>query len=153
MRIALASDHGGFEQKERLRSWLESQGHEVEDFGTDSEQSVDYPDFALPAAKAVAEGKADYGILVCGTGIGMQLAANKVRGIRAANAINVNFAHLAREHNDCNVLTLSGRFVSFEDNQAIVSEFLSTEFAGGRHERRVGKIMQIEEHQTVEQEG
>lgn len=153
MRIALASDHGGFEQKERLGAWLEEEGHVVSDFGTDSDESVDYPDFALPAALAVRDREADFGILVCGTGIGMQLAANKVHGIRAANVTDVNFAHLSREHNNCNVLTLSGRFVPFEENQRIVSEFLSTEFAGGRHERRVGKIMQIEAHQTIEQEG
>lgn len=148
MRIALASDHGGFGQKERLRPWLEELGYQVTDFGTGSEESVDYPDFALPAASAVAAGEADFGVLVCGTGIGMQIAANKVHGIRAANVTSVRFAHLAREHNDANVLTLSGRFVDFEENQRIVEEFLSTQFAGGRHERRVAKIMQIERGQA-----
>lgn len=151
MRIALASDHGGFEQKEALRSWLESRGHVVTDFGTDSRMSVDYPDFAYPAAKAVAAGEADFGVLVCGTGIGMQLAANKVRGVRAANVTSVQFAHLAREHNDANVVTLSGRFVALEENEAILQEFLSTEFAGGRHERRVAKITHIEQEQIREQ--
>ena len=145
LHIALAADHGGFEQKEQLKEWLIGQGFEVEDFGCENDESVDYPDYALPAAQAVACGKADYGVLVCGTGIGMMLAANKVRGIRAANITTPQFAQLAREHNNANVLTLSGRFVSVEDNKEIVATFLSTEFAGGRHARRVGKIMTIEQ--------
>lgn len=145
LRIALASDHGGFEQKEQLKEWLISEGYDCNDFGCDSEDSVDYPDFAKAAASCVAAGQADFGVLVCGTGIGMQIAANKVRGIRAANAITVPFAQLSREHNNANVLTLSGRFVDLDTNKQIITTFLTTEFASGRHERRVEKIMQIEQ--------
>ena len=102
LRIALASDHGGFEQKEELRVWLDGLGYVVDDFGCDSEESVDYPDYAERAARAVAQGDDDYGILVCGTGIGMMIAANKVAGIRAANLTSPEFAKLSREHNDAN---------------------------------------------------
>lgn len=144
LRIALASDHGGFEQKEELRPWLEDLGFTVDDFGCDSEESVDYPDYAERAARAVAQGDDDYGILVCGTGIGMMIAANKVAGIRAANLTSPEFAKLSREHNDANVATLSGRFTSLEDNKSIIETFLDTDFAGGRHARRVEKIMTIE---------
>lgn len=144
VRIALASDHGGFGQKEQLADWLRSRGFLVDDFGCHSDQSVDYPDYAQLVAHAVAEGDADYGVLVCGTGIGMMIAANKVHGIRAANLVTPDFARLAREHNDANIATLSGRFVTPEDNEAILEAFLSTDFAGGRHARRVEKIMTIE---------
>lgn len=140
LRIAIGSDHGGFEQKEGLRTWLAGLGHAVEDCGCDSPDSVDYPDFATAVAHAVADGRADFGILVCGTGIGMAIAANKVPGVRAANVVSVEFARLSREHNDANVLTLSGRFVEQADNEAIVEAFVSTPFAGGRHARRVAKI-------------
>ena len=145
LRIALASDHGGFEQKEELRLWLEDLGFTVDDFGCDSEESVDYSDYAERAARAVAQGDDDYGILVCGTGIGMMIAANKVAGIRAANLTSPEFAKLSREHNDANVATLSGRFTSLEDNKSIIETFLDTDFAGGRHARRVEKIMTIED--------
>lgn len=145
VHIALGADHGGYEQKEALLSWLRAEGHTVDDYGCGSTESVDYPDFAAPVARAVAAGEADFGILVCGTGIGMQVAANKVHGVRAANVITPEFAQLAREHNNANVVTLSGRFVSLEQNERIVETFLSTPFAGGRHERRVAKIMQIEQ--------
>lgn len=144
LRIAMGADHGGYEQKEALKRWLEEKGHAVTDFGTDSAESVDYPDYAEPVARAVASGVADFGVLVCGTGIGMQMAANKVKGVRAANVVSPDFAKLSREHNDANVLTLSGRFVSLETNESIVDAFLSTGFSGGRHERRVAKIMAIE---------
>ncbi len=140
LRIAIGSDHGGFEQKEGLRARLASLGHIVEDCGCDSPGSVDYPDYAAAVAHAVAGGRADFGVLVCGTGIGMAIAANKVPGVRAANVTSVEFARLAREHNDANVLALSGRFVAASDNEAIVEAFLSTPFAGGRHARRVAKI-------------
>ena len=141
MHIAIASDHGGFEQKAPVIAHLEELGHEVTDFGPHSAESVDYPDFADPAARAVAAGKADRGILICGTGIGMALVADKVAGVRAAPIQNVNFAHLFRQHNNGNVLCLSGRFVSLEDNLAIIDEFLTTEFEGGRHSLRVEKVM------------
>ncbi len=138
--IAIASDHGGFEQKEQLRSWLAEQGFLVEDYGCYSDNSVDYPDYAKAVGRVVANGSKDAGILVCGTGIGMAITANKIPGIRAANVVSADFAQLAREHNNANVVTLSGRFVSLEENKKIIAAFCSTEFAGGRHERRVEKI-------------
>lgn len=144
MRISIASDHGGFEQKQELVEYLKAQGHGAVDRGCDSDASVDYPDYAALVAADVAGSEAEFGILVCGTGIGMAIAANKVDGIRAANVTTPEFAHLAREHNNANVLTLSGRFVSLDDNKRIVDEFLSTPFAGDRHERRVQKIMMLE---------
>ena len=144
MRISIASDHGGFEQKQKLASHLEGKGLGVVDRGPAPEESVDYPDFAKLVCEDIQSGEADLGILVCGTGIGMAIAANKMAGIRAANATCVQFAHLAREHNDANVLTLSGRFVTPSDNEAIVDEFISTPFGGDRHARRVGKIMALE---------
>lgn len=144
MRISIASDHAGFEQKERLRSFLEGLGHEVTDRGPENDDRVDYPDYAVPVARDVAEGRADRGVLVCGTGIGMALAADKVAGVRAANIITPQFAQLCREHNDANVITLSGRFVEPEVNEEILKVFLSTDFAGGRHEGRVAKIMELD---------
>lgn len=144
MRISIASDHGGFEQKQQLASYLEERGLGVVDRGPDCEESVDYPDFAKLVCEDVQSGEAELGILVCGTGIGMAIAANKMAGIRAANATCTQFAHLAREHNDANVLTLSGRFVTLAENKAIVDEFLETPFGEGRHARRVGKIMALE---------
>ena len=142
-RIAIGSDHGGFAQKEQLRAWLAGLGHVVEDCGCHSDDSVDYPDYAEKVARAVAAGTADLGILVCGTGIGMAIAANKVAGVRAANVTSVEFARLAREHNDANVLALSGRFVDLADNERIACAFIETEFAGGRHARRVEKMAAI----------
>ncbi len=143
-RISIASDHGGFEQKNALAEYLLEQGYGVDDRGCDSADSVDYPDYAALVAKDVESGEADFGILVCGTGIGMAIAANKMPGIRAANVTSPEFAHLSREHNNANVLTLSGRFVSLEDNKKIVDEFLTTPFGGDRHARRVQKIMALE---------
>lgn len=144
MKISIASDHAGFEQKRILRGYLEGAGHKVADRGPDSDDRVDYPDFAALVARDVAQGDADFGVLVCGTGIGMAVAANKVHGIRAVNCINVQFAQLAREHNDANIVTLSGRFVDAEENERILDAFLSTEFGGGRHAGRVEKIMALE---------
>ena len=140
LRIALGADHAGFQVKESIKRYLESAGHTVDDVGTGSEESVDYPDFAREAAGRVADGKDDLGILVCGTGIGMTIAANKVAGIRAALAQDPATARLAREHNNANVLAVAGRVLSGESAVAIVREFLAAEFAGGRHERRVNKI-------------
>ena len=145
MILAMGSDHAGFEQKELLRTWLEESGHTVKDFGCYSEERADYPDHALPVAQAVATGEADYGILVCGTGIGMAMAADKVPGVRAANIINTQFAALCREHNDANVITLSGRFVDVDENKRIIDTFLATPFGGGRHAGRVRKLMAIDE--------
>ena len=140
MKISLGSDHAGFEQKEQLRDWLQQQGHEVLDRGCFSEERVDYPDFAKLVANDVANGEAERGVLVCGTGIGMAMAAGKIPGVRAANLITPEFAQLCREHNDANVATLSGRFVDVALNEQILQVFLTTEFAGGRHEGRVAKI-------------
>ena len=124
MKVSIASDHAGFEEKELLKPYLVERGHEVIDRGPDSDDRVDYPDFAELVAKDVAGGEADRGVLVCGTGIGMAIAANKVDGIRAANVTTPEFAALAREHNDANIVTVSGRFVTDETNRAIVKEFL-----------------------------
>ena len=144
MKVSIASDHAGFEEKELLKPYLVELGHEVIDRGPDSDDRVDYPDFAELVAKDVAGGEADRGVLVCGTGIGMAIAANKVDGIRAANVTTPEFAALAREHNDANIVTVSGRFVTDETNRAVVKAFLETAFGGGRHEGRVAKIMALE---------
>ena len=144
MRIAIASDHAGFEEKQLLVGYLKELGHEVADLGPANDDRVDYPDFAKLVAHDVADGKVDRGVLVCGTGIGMAVAANKVHGIRAANVTSPEFAALAREHNDANIVTVSGRFVDDATNRAIVKAFLETEFAGGRHTGRVEKIMALE---------
>ena len=144
MKIAIGADQGGFEQKQQLIEYLRGLGHEVEDFGTDSEASVDYPDYAIPVARAVAAGEAERGVLVCGTGIGMALAADKVPGVRASSITSVPFAELFRQHNNGNVICLSGRFVPLEENERIVDTFLATAFEGGRHERRVAKVMALD---------
>ena len=141
MRIAIASDHAGFDQKPAMVEYLEGLGHEVEDLGPQSAERCDYPDYADRVARRVAAGRADRGILICGTGIGMALTADKVPGVRASVIQSPLFAHLFREHNDGNVLCLSGRFTPFDVNRAIVDEFLATDFAGGRHATRVEKIM------------
>ena len=141
MRIAIASDHAGFVQKAPLAEYLRSKGHEVVDLGPDTDDRVDYPDFADKVARYVAAGKADRGVLVCGTGIGMALTADKVAGIRASVIESPQFAHLFREHNDGNVVCVSGRFTDLEVNEQIMDEFLETEFGGGRHAIRVEKIM------------
>ncbi len=146
MRIAIASDHGGFEQKQMLVDYLAAElGHDVCDMGPDTGDPVDYPDYAVRVARAVSSGSADRGILVCGTGIGMALAADKVPGVRASSITSAGFAELFRRHNDGNVLCLSGRFVDPEDNREIVRTFLETEFEGGRHAKRVAKIMALDE--------
>ena len=144
MKIAIASDHGGFDQKAAIAEHIRSLGHEVEDFGPKTSDSVDYPDYAEPVARAVAAGEFDYGILICGTGIGMSLAANKVAGIRAVPVQSEDFARLCRAHNNCNVLCLSGRFETLENNERYVDIFLTTEHEGGRHSERVAKVMALE---------
>ena len=141
MRIAVACDHGGVVQKDAVIEHLKSLGHEVTDLGTNSEESVDYPDYADRAARMVSRGEADRAILICGTGIGMAITADKVPGVRATPVQTVKFAELARQHNNANVIGLSGRFVSLEDNLVLVDTFLNTEFEGGRHAKRVEKIM------------
>ena len=144
MRIAIASDHAGFEQKAQLVPFLQGLGHEVADLGPEDANRVDYPDYAEKVGRAVASGEADRGVLVCGTGIGMAIAADKVAGVRAANVVTPEFAELARRHNDANVVTLSGRFVSLEENERILKVFLVAEFEGGRHAQRVAKIMALD---------
>lgn len=144
MRISIASDHAGFEQKQQLVDYLASRGHDVADRGPDSDERVDYPDYAVLVAGDVAEGRADRGVLVCGTGIGMAMAAGKVAGVRAANIVSPEFAALCREHNDANVITLSGRFVELSENEKILDAFLETGFGGGRHAGRVEKIMDLD---------
>jgi ribose 5-phosphate isomerase B len=144
MKIAIGADHAGFSLKEQLRQKLAQEGHEVVDFGTESDASCDYPDFAQPVARDVAQGRSDRGILVCSTGIGMAIAANKVDGVRAAPAQSDDEVKFTREHNDANVLTLGAKYL--DQNRAIelIHLFLNTEFAGGRHARRVAKIAQLE---------
>lgn len=145
MRVAIASDHGGFEQKAPMVDYMVNElGCEVVDLGPDTEESVDYPEYAALVANKVAVGEADFGVLICGTGIGMAVAADKVRGVRASSITSPAFAGLFREHNNGNVVCLSGRFVSLDMNKEIVKTFLTTEFAGGRHERRVAKIAELE---------
>ncbi len=145
MKIAIASDHAGFEVKEELKPLLNELGVEVEDLGTTSNASVDYPDYAKEVGEAVAHGKADEGILVCGTGIGMAISANKVYGIRAALAWNEDTARLAREHNNANVLAIGARTTPKEEIEKIVRAWFEAKFEGGeRHERRIEKIRQME---------
>ncbi len=144
MKIAIGSDHRGFEVKRRIRSLLEQLGHEVADMGPDSSDSADYPDFAFRVAQAVSEGRAERGILVCGTGIGMCIAANKVKGVRAAPCHDSVTVEMSRRHNDANVLCLSADLLGEELIGRIVRLWLETEFEGGRHARRVQKITQYE---------
>jgi len=149
MRIALASDHAGFALKDHLASSLAAAGHEVLDLGTDSAESVDYPRYAEPAARAVAAGEADRGVLVCGSGNGVAIVANKVAGIRAVNAHDTAEAEMARRHNDANVVTLSGQRLDPASADAIVATFLETDFDGGRHARRVEQIAALETTATA----
>lgn len=145
LKIAIGSDHGGFKLKEEIRKMLQEKGYNFKDFGTFSEDSVDYPDIALDVARAVQEGTYDRGILVCGTGIGIGIAANKLKGIRAALCHDTFSARASREHNDANILTMGERVIGPGLARDIVSVWLSADFAGGRHSRRVGKIAVIEE--------
>lgn len=140
MKIAIGADHAGFFLKEKLKKYLQDQGHEVKDFGTNSEQSVDFPDFAHPVANAVEKKDVDLGLLMCGSGNGINMAANKHAGIRAALCWNSEIAKLARQHNDANILTLPARFIEEAEAKKCVDVFLSTPFEGGRHEGRVKKI-------------
>ncbi len=140
MKISLASDHGGFELKTQIGDYLRSLGHTVEDFGTMSKESCDYPDFAKPAAQAVAQGRCERGIVVCTTGIGVSITANKVRGVRCALCVNPDMAHMTRAHNNANMIALGQKYVDFSTAKRIVDEFLNTDFDGGKHARRVDKI-------------
>ena len=144
MKIAIASDHGGFELKQHIMQLLSELGHEYTDFGCYDTASMDYPDVAFPAAEAVARGEYERGILICGTGIGVSICANKVKGIRCALCGDVLSAELTRRHNDSNVLAMGGRIIGVETAKAIVRTWLTTEFLGGRHSRRVDKIREHE---------
>lgn len=140
MKIAIACDHAGFEYKEKLVGYLRSRGNEVKDFGTYSPESMDYPDTVHPLAVAVENGEFEKGIVLCGSGNGVSMTANKHQGIRCALCWNVEIAWLARLHNDANVCAIPARFIAYEEAEEIVARFLSTEFEGGRHQRRVEKI-------------
>ena len=143
MKIALASDHAGFELKEAIKDFLTE--YNVIDFGTHSTESMDYPDTGFKAAEAVARGDCEKGILICGSGLGMSIVANKVKGIRATLCNSVELAHLSRQHNDANILVLQGRFISKKQAGDIIKTWFSTEFDGGRHIQRIKKIKKYEE--------
>lgn len=140
MKIAIASDHAGYEYKCKLVDYLRGLGHEVKDFGTDSPESMDYPDTIHPAAEAVENGECERGIVLCGSGNGASMTANKHQGVRCALCWNLEIAWLARLHNNANMCGLPARFITYDEAQEIVDRFLNTDFEGGRHERRVKKI-------------
>ena len=140
MKIAIGCDHGGFELKQAVAKFLEENGYEYKDYGTYDTQSCDYPDIAIPVAEAVAAGEFDRGILICGTGIGIGIAANKVKGIRAALCHDTFSAHATRQHNDSNILTMGQRVIGQGLALDIVKIWLTTEFEGGRHQKRIDKI-------------
>jgi len=144
MKIAIGSDHAGFKLKETVKEFLKTSGIEVIDFGTHSEESTDYPDFAFPVAEAVAKKEFDFGILICSTGIGMSITANKVAGIRAALCNDLFTANYSKEHNDANILCMGGRIIGEGLAKAIVQTWLERKFQGGRHEKRVKKIEEYE---------
>ena len=145
MKIAICSDHGGSELKMRLIPFIEALGHEAVDFGCYSEASVDYPEFAFPMAEAVAAGEFERGVAICGTGIGVSICCNKVKGVRCALCGDVLSAELTRRHNDSNVLAMGGRIIGVETAKAITKAWLDTAFEGGRHERRIAEISAYEE--------
>jgi ribose 5-phosphate isomerase B len=140
MRVYLGSDHAGFEMKEALKGYFDEHGIDVTDVGTHGTDPVDYPDFAHAVAQAVSDGEAERGVLVCGSGIGMAMAANKVDGVRAAMVTDPELARMMRLHNDANVITLGGRYIPQDVAEEILDAFFTTEFEGGRHQRRVDKI-------------
>ena len=146
MRIALGADHAGVALKEEIKALLDQRGEEYTDFGASSRDPVDYPDYAIKVAHAVASGAFDRGLLFCGSGIGMAIAANKIPGIRAAPVVDEVSTRLSREHNDANVLSLGERLTPPEQARRFVEVFLDTPFAGGRHERRLAKIAQLDSH-------
>ena len=149
MRIAVAADHAGYGLKTALVTWLSEDGHDVVDFGTDSEEPVDYPPLCAAAGRAVADGRADVGIVIGGSGQGEAIAANKVRGVRAALCFDEFTARLARQHNDANVLSLGARIVAEPFARAIVDVFLATPFEGGRHQGRLDEIADIEREECA----
>lgn len=140
MKIALASDHAGFKLKQQIAEWIKEEGFQLLDFGTYSDERVDYPDYAFPAAESIASGVSDFGVLICGSGQGMCITANKIVGIRAAHCHTEELAKLSREHNNANILCMGGRMIDIETARKIVNAFLYTDFEGGRHMIRVEKI-------------
>jgi len=148
MKIAVGADHKGFQLKRDIKTYLEALGHQVLDFGTDTDASVDYPDFGAAAARAVQSGAADLGLTFCWTGTGMAIAANKLSGIRSAVALNTDMAELARRHNNVNVLAIPSKYVEPEQAKAIIDAWLKAAFDGGRHEKRVAKISRLEKDQA-----
>ena len=144
MRIAIGSDHGGYELKEKLKSYLRSSDHDVVDFGTDSLDSVDYPDYGKRVGEAIVSGGYDFGIVLCGTGIGISIAANKVKGVRAALVYDEVTGRLAKEHNNANIIALGGRTTTYEKAVAILNAFMSSSYEP-RHQKRLDKIKDIEE--------
>jgi len=144
MKVAIASDHGGINIREEIKSLMEEMGVEFEDFGCDCETSVDYPDYALPVAEKVASGEFDRGILICGTGIGMSIAANKVKGIRCALVHDVFSAKVTRQHNDTNMIAMGERVIGAGLAREIAKAWLTSDFEGGRHATRIGKITEYE---------
>lgn len=153
MKIALGGDHAGYALKSAVTKYLADQGHDIVDFGTDSEKPVDFPSFCARVARAAASGEADFGIVFGGSGQGEQIAANKVHGARAALCQSEFMAHLARHHNDANVLSLGGRVLAKEFAFAIVRAFLETPFDGGRHARRLAQITDLEQNECNEDRG
>jgi ribose 5-phosphate isomerase B len=153
MTIAIGADHAGWTLKESLKAWLLEQGHDVIDFGTHSPDSVDYPDYAAQVGESVAVGKVDRGVLVCGTGLGMAIAANKIPGVRAVACNDLLAARMSREHNDANVLALGGRLLGREAALEILGIWLEIRFAGGRHVQRVDKIAALERRHGAERHG
>lgn len=143
MKIVLASDHGGYDLKEVIKKHLTEKGYDIMDLGTNSEDSVDYPDYGYAAGEVVAQGKADRGIVFCGSGIGICIAANKVKGIRCALLTSVEMAVLAKSHNDANIISLGGRLTPPDLAIQIVDTWLTTEAEGGRHQRRIDKLNQL----------
>jgi ribose 5-phosphate isomerase B len=140
MKLAIGGDHAGYHYKEKLKAHLEKMGHEVKDFGPHSADSADYPDFVHPAAVAVESGEAQYGVLICGSGQGVTITANKHQKIRAALCWSTDLAEVTRQHNDSNMICIAARFIAYELAEQIVDKFISTSFEGGRHQRRVDKI-------------
>lgn len=144
MKIAIGSDHGGYDLKEQVKTWLQEMGHEVEDFGCHSKESCDYPDFGAAAARAVASGQCEKGVVICTTGIGISMTANKVKGIRCALCGDPWSAEMTRRHNDANMLAMGAGVVGPQLARQILEAFLTHDFEGGRHQRRVDKLMALE---------
>ncbi len=145
MKIACGADHGGVDLKDQLVNYLKEEGHEVVDLGTHGHDSVDYPEFGQAVGEAVAKGQADFGLCVCGSGIGISIAANKVKGVRCVRAHDPYSAEMGRRHNNCNVLAMGGRFIGLDMAKKCLKVFLETDFEGGRHQRRVGQLEKEEQ--------